>query len=143
VALAAIVDGLYVVSSDGEPFKPLDRGDPVDLPVVTGISPAGLARDRARELERLSLGLEVLRQYKRLGLARTYAAEEVSLEPGGGVRLVVGSEGITLCLGGDALRQRLLMAERVVLETRAAGRLPGIVFADNVAHPERVVVRMR
>jgi cell division protein FtsQ len=143
VALAAIVDGLYVVSAEGEPFKKVEPTDPVDLPVVTGISPSGLARDRDRELERLTLGLEVLRQYRRLALERTYPAQEVHLEPGGQVRLVIGAEGISLSLGAGSLRQRLLMAERVVLETRAAGRLPGIVFADNVAHPERVVVRMR
>jgi cell division protein FtsQ len=143
VALASIVDGLYVVSAEGEPFKRLEGADPVDLPVVTGISPAGLARDRTRELERLSRGLEVLRQYRRLPLEKTYPAQEVHLEPGGNVRLMIGGEGITLSLGADSLRQRLLMAERVVLETRAAGRLPGIVFADNRAHPERVVVRLR
>lgn len=143
VALAQIQDTLYVVSSDGEPFKPLSAEDPVDLPVVTGISPTGLARDRGRELERLTRALEVLRQYRRLKLERTYPAQEVHLDPGGSVRLVIGSEGISLSLGSDSLRQRLLMAERVVTESRAAGRLPGIVFADNTAHPERVVVRMR
>jgi cell division protein FtsQ len=143
VALAQVQDGLYVVSADGDPFKPLSAEDPVDLPVVTGISPAGWARDRDRELERLTRALEVLRQYRRLKLERTYPAQEVHLEPGGSVRLVIGSEGISLSLGSDSLRQRLLMAERVVTETRAAGRLPGIVFADNTAHPERVVVRMR
>jgi hypothetical protein len=35
------------------------------------------------------------------------------------------------------------MAERVVEQTRKGGHLPGVVFADNQAHPERVVVRMR
>ena len=143
VALASIVDGLYVVSAEGQPFKRLEPADPADLPVITGISPTGLARDRARELERLERALEVLRQYRRLKLERVYPAQEVHLEPGGNVRLLIGSEGITLSLGADSLRQRLLMAERVVDETRAAGRLPGIVFADNTAHPERVVVRMR
>jgi cell division protein FtsQ len=143
VAIASIVDGLYVVSGDGEPFKRLEPSDPVDLPIVTGISPTGLARDRSRELERLEQGLEVLRQYRRLKLERTYPAQEVHLEPGGGIRLIVGNDGITLSLASDSLRQRLLMAEQVVVESRAAGRLPGIVFADNVAHPERVVVRMR
>lgn len=143
IALAAIVEGLYVVSADGRPFKRVEPTDPVDLPVITGISPAGLARDRTRELERLAQGLEVLRQYRRLELEKVYPAQEVHLEPGGSLRLIVGSDGITLSLGKDSLRQRLLMAERVVRETRAAGRLPGIVFADNVSHPERVVVRLR
>jgi cell division protein FtsQ len=56
---------------------------------------------------------------------------------------MVGKEGMVIQLGNTGFRQRLLMAERVVEETRRSGRLPGIVFADNQAHPERVVVRMR
>jgi hypothetical protein len=36
-----------------------------------------------------------------------------------------------------------LMGEQVVGEMRRKGRSPGIVFLDNQAHPERVVVRMR
>jgi hypothetical protein len=35
------------------------------------------------------------------------------------------------------------MAERVIGQLAAKGRVPGIVFLDNIAHPERVVVRMR
>jgi hypothetical protein len=35
------------------------------------------------------------------------------------------------------------MAERVLGKLGQKGQVPGIVFADNEAHPERVVVRMR
>jgi len=57
--------------------------------------------------------------------------------------LTAGKEGITFELGKDAYRRKLLMAEQVVSEMRRKGRAPGIVFLDNQAHPERVVVRMR
>ncbi len=39
VAVAAIGDRLYLVTSEGEPFKLLESEDPTDLPVVTGIGP--------------------------------------------------------------------------------------------------------
>ncbi|HLV68372.1 MAG TPA: FtsQ-type POTRA domain-containing protein [Polyangiaceae bacterium] len=143
VALASIAGKLYVVDRKGAPFKELDREDPVDLPVVTGISPEGIARDRRRELERLERGLEVLAKYARLPMARSYPAQEVHVDRGGRVRLTVGEEAITLSLGGSDFDKRLAMAERVVREARALGRVPGIVFADNQAHPERVVVRMK
>lgn len=142
-AIAVLNGKLYLVSASGEPFKPLAAKDPVDLPVITGLDPTELARDRQSELARLKRGLEVLRQYERLGMSRSYAAQEVHLAPGGSVTLSVGKAGIMLNLGVGQLRQRLLMAERVVLEMRRGGRVPGIVFADNLAHPERVVVRMR
>jgi cell division protein FtsQ len=142
-AIALIGDRLYVLSRDAEPFKQLEPKDPVDLPVVTGLRAENLGRDRERELERARRAIDVLQQYERLGMSRIYAAQEVHLSDGGSVTLTVGKEGIVLQLGASSVRQRLLMAERVVEESRQSGRLPGIVFADNQAHPERVVVRMR
>ncbi len=142
-ALALIGDRLYVLSRDAEPFKQLEPKDPVDLPLVTGLRPENLGRDRVRELERARRALEVLAQYERLKMSRVYAAQEVHISDGGAVTLSVGKEPIVIQLGPTSLRQRLLMAERVVEESRQSGRLPGIVFADNQAHPERVVVRMR
>lgn len=142
-AITPVNDGLYLVSKQGEPFKQIEAGDPVDLPVITGLSPERLQRDRSRELDRLSTALDVIAQYERLTLSRIYPLEEVHLTDGGAISITLGKEGVVVHLGAGELRQRLLMAERVIDETRRAGRLPGIVFADNQAHPERVVVRMR
>ncbi|HWA76129.1 MAG TPA: FtsQ-type POTRA domain-containing protein [Polyangiaceae bacterium] len=142
-AVALLGAQTYLVSKDGEPFKQLEAKDPVDLPVITGLHPENLQRDRARELERLQLALSVLGQYERLGMSRVHAAQEIHVADGGAITLIVGKEGVVIQLGTGGFRQRLLMAERVVEESRRSGRLPGIVFADNEAHPERVVVRMR
>jgi cell division protein FtsQ len=67
----------------------------------------------------------------------------VHLADSGDVVLTAGKEGITFALGKDAYRRKLLMGEQVVAEMRRKGRSPGIVFLDNQAHPERVVVRMK
>ena len=142
-AIAAVGERLYLVSKEGEPFKQVEAGDPFDLPVVTGLHAENLQRERGLELERLGVGLEVIRQYGRLGMSRVSAPEEVHVGDAGQITLTVGKEGVVLALLTKNLRQRLLMAERVVTEMRQSGRLPGVVFADNQAHPERVVVRMR
>jgi cell division protein FtsQ len=142
-AVALLGAQTYLVSKEGEPFKQLEAKDPVDLPVITGLHPENLQRDRARELERLQRALSVLGQYERLGMSRIHAAQEIHVADGGAITLIVGKEGVVIQLGVSGFRQRLLMAERVVEESRRSGRLPGIVFADNEAHPERVVVRMR
>ncbi|HET9933265.1 MAG TPA: FtsQ-type POTRA domain-containing protein [Polyangiaceae bacterium] len=142
-AIAAVGERLYLASKEGEPFKQVEGSDPIDLPVVTGLHAENLQRDRSRELDRLGVALEVLRQYARLGMSRVYAAQEVHVGDAGQITLTVGKEGVVLALSTKGLRQRLLMAERVIQETRQGGRLPGVVFADNQAHPERVVVRMR
>lgn len=142
-ALAVFSERLYLVTADGEPFKELAPGDPADYPIITGVSVEGLSRDRARELDRVRVGLDVLEQYSRIPLSKTQAAQEVHLADSGDVVLTAGKEGITFELGRDAIRRKLLMGEQVVAEMRRKGRSPGIVFLDNQAHPERVVVRMR
>jgi len=142
-ALAVFADHLYLVTADGEPFKQLGAGDPADFPLITGVSVDGLSRDRPREIERVREGLEVLEQYGRVPLSKTQPAQEVHLADSGDVVLTAGKEGITFELGKDGYRRKLLMGEQVVGEMRRKGRSPGIVFLDNQAHPERVVVRMK
>jgi cell division protein FtsQ len=142
-ALASIEGALYLVTPDGEPFKAIEAKDPSDLPVLTGVSARDLAVDRARAVERLGVGLEILREYESLPISRTFEVEEAHLSPDGSVVLTVGKRGTTLHLGTGPFRQKLLMAARIVSKLSANGEMPGIVFLDNEAHPERVVVRMR
>jgi cell division protein FtsQ len=143
VALVALGERLYLVTKEGEPFKQVKPEDPTDLPVVTGITGSELARDRAGALERIRTAVGVLEKYQALKLARVYPPEEFHLEPSGHAVLTIGKQGITLALGLPPYARKLAMASEVMGELRAKNRLPGIVFLDNEAHPERVVVRMK
>lgn len=142
-AVASIGGELYLVTRAGEPFKALEPGDPFDLPVITGLSAANLARDRAREIERIARALDVLKNYDRVPMSRVHAAEEVHLADGGDVTLTVGKAAIVLALGQGPWHKKLTMAAEIVGRLAAKGRTPGIVFLDNDARPDRVVVRMR
>jgi cell division protein FtsQ len=142
-ALASIGERLYLVTREGAPFKEFQPGDPYDLPLITGASPENLFADRVREIERIQTAIEVLRQYERLPESKVYPAEEVHLADSGDVTLNVGKDGLALELGAGPWRKKLLMAGEVIGELRKKSRSPGIVFLDNQAHPERVVVRMR
>jgi cell division protein FtsQ len=143
-AAVAIVEGVpYLLATDGEPFKAVEAEDPSDLPIVTGIEARDLAIDRARAIERFGTCLEVLREYAALPMARLHEPQEVHLAPDGTIVLTIGKRGTALHLGTGPFRQRLLMAARVFGRLAAGGDPPGIVFLDNEAHPERVVVRMR
>lgn len=142
-ALAVIGEGVYLVTRAGEPFKRLEPGDPHDLPVIGGVSADNIAGDRPREIERIVSALEILRHWGRLDVSRRYPAQEIFLTPGGGAVLTVGKRGTALHLGEGSFRKKLLMAERVIGRLERQGQTPGVVFLDNRAHPERVVVRMR
>ncbi len=143
VALAAIDNSLYLVTEDGYPIKPLEEGDSSDFPIVSGVSAEDLQVDRDRALERIAGGIAILRRYERLPMAESYGAQEINLASDGAVQMVVGTSGITFNLGQGPFRQKLLMAGRVLGKLRAKRQTPSIVFLDNQAHPERVVVRLR
>ena len=142
-AMASIGKALFLVTRSGEPFKLLDASDPYDIPIITGISDANLARDRPREIDRIKLGLEVLGHYERLPLSHAFAPQEVHVDADGSVTLSVGRQGVSLKLGKGPWLTKLRMAERVMSKVQAQGKVPGIIFLDNNAHQERVVVRMR
>ncbi|HEV8547958.1 MAG TPA: FtsQ-type POTRA domain-containing protein [Polyangiaceae bacterium] len=142
-AIAVIGDKPFLLTADGEPFKEVKAEDPADLPLVTGISAADWARDRAGAMERFRTGVDLIRQYERLPMAKVHPAQEVSLAASGDAVLTVGRQGIALELGRPPFARKLAMAGEVVGELGGKGRTPGIVFLDNEAHPERVVVRMR
>ena len=142
-AVAVISGKNFLVSQDGTPFKELGAGDPHDFPLITGISVEALARDRRAELDRVSQALSLLREYEELPLSRATPAQELHLSDTGTVTLVVGDAGTTLHLGKSPWKQKLLRAERVLSKARRAGGTPQVVFLDNEAHPERVVVRVQ
>ncbi len=142
-ALAVIGERLYLVTRTGEPFKEFEEADQSDMPLITGVSAENLARDRTQEVARIATGMEVLRHYERIPMHKVHPAQEVHLGADGIVTLTIGKKGIALHLGRGPWRKKLLMAWRVMGRMARRGRLPGIVFLDNEAHPERVVVRMR
>jgi cell division protein FtsQ len=142
-ALAVLDGGLFLLTRDGHTIKAVESGDETDFPIVTGLSLADLNTDRTRATELVSNALAVQREYERLPMSKIYPTEEIHLEEDGKLSLVVGTKGMTLYLGKESYRQKLLMASRVVGNLRARGQVPAVVFLDNSAHPERVVARMR
>jgi cell division protein FtsQ len=142
-ALAMLGEQMLVVTRTGEPFKRYEPGDPADLPVITGVSVDEPGLDPALERRRIATALEVLRHYERTSLPHIHAVQEVHLTPGGEVIVTAGKSGIALHLGLGPWAKKLAMAERVLSKLRGQKGSVAMVFLDNRAHPERVVVRMR
>jgi cell division septal protein FtsQ len=143
LALASLDGGLFLIESNGEPFKAWQEGDTEDLPVLTGVTLEALAKDRAGAIARLAEGLAVLSHYERLPVSQQHRAQEVNLSPDGSVVLTVGTRGISLHLGQGPWPKKMLMVAEVMRTFENKRELPGVVFLDNALHPERVVVRMR
>jgi cell division protein FtsQ len=131
---------LHLVSERGEPFKAWVEGDPRDFPIISGAESSG--PEGATE-NRLQEGVKLLDDYAHTTLGASLSAEELHFSAQGEAVLTVGREGVELYLGLPPFRDKLNRAERVVLEAKSLGGLPGAVFLDSRAHPERVVVRAR
>lgn len=142
-ALLVLPSTTFLVSADAEPFKELGPGDPHDLPLITGFDVEALARDRRAELERLEEALTLLDAYEHVSVASVHPAEELHLTETGEAILTIGSQGTALHLGKAPWKQKLYRAVRVLGKSAQSGGVPGVVFLDNEAHPERVVVRVK
>jgi cell division protein FtsQ len=141
-ALVAMGDTL-LVTPEGEPFKRLEPGDPVDLPLVTGLDADTFAADRAGATRTVRRAIDLAAEYAHGPLARRSPLEEVHVDPGGAFQLVVGHGAMQLALGGPPFRRKLDEAARVVAELDKRGARAGAIMLDNEARPERVVVRLR
>ena len=142
-ALTAIGGDLYLVTRDGDLFKKIGADDPSDLPVITGILPAQVASDRRGVVLAVKRVLDVAEELERVGVARRYPIEELHLEKDGALVVTIGREAIALSLGQPPYRDKIEEASRILNEVARRKANASVIFLDNDAHPERVVVRMR
>jgi cell division protein FtsQ len=139
-----LIEGqMFLISEEGEPFKVAAPGESQDLPIISGIDASRWARDPGAEIQRLLSSIELLDEYEHSPLGAELPAEELHWDAAGQVILTVGRVGTTLHLGLPPFRAKLARAERVIFDARAEGTVPAVIFLDNEAHPERVVVRVQ
>jgi cell division protein FtsQ len=141
-ALVALRD-TYLATAEGEPFKKLEPGDPVDLPLVTGLRQEGLDEDREGTMRTIRRAIDLAAEYDHGALARRAPLEEVHVDSDGTFAVVVGRNALQLVLGGPPFRRKLDQASRVVAELDKRGAKADSIMLDNDSRPERVVVRMR
>jgi cell division protein FtsQ len=142
-ALAELGGTLYLTTRDGEPFKPLEPGDPHDLPVVSGVDPKLLTRDRVGAAQLVKRALDLVEELERSGLAKRWPVQEVHVAKDTSLVVTIGKEGIQLHMGHAPFREKIEQARAVLAELGRRKADASVVFLDNDAHPERVVVRLR
>jgi cell division protein FtsQ len=141
--LVSIGESLYLATREGEIFKELADGDPTDLPLVTGIAPDMVARDREGATLLVRRALDVADELGKTNITKRYPLQEIHLDKDGTVEAVVGREAISLVLGTAPFKGKLEEADRVLAELAKRKSNAAVVFLDGSANPDRVVVRMR
>ncbi len=141
--LAGIAGKLFLVDAKGFVFKEAEPGDPIDFPVVTGLSADELAQDPEAVTRRLRAALELLADLDQERIAERFPIQELHLDEVGNLTVVAGAEGMSLVFGAPPYRAKVTKAVRIFAELRGRQAKADVLFLDNRSHPERVVVRLR
>ncbi len=143
--VALLADAKWAIVDDThEAFKKLDREDPIDrlleLPLITGLEPADLRRERGRRW--LDRALHATGLYRRFELDEDATLSEIHVDQTMGVSLVT-EDGTEIRLGRDHYRQRLgrLGAVRRELDRRSVD--PSYLLMDLGQPLRRVAVGRR
>lgn len=142
VALLALGD-VYLVAEDGTVFKRVEDGDPIDLPVITGVERERFTRDRAFRTSVLLEAVALLHDYRGAGLERREPIAELHVEPDDGLSLYVGDDATYVRLGHGPFRPKLRRLRTVLDELGRRGARAEYVYLDNERRPDRVTVRLR
>lgn len=139
----ALGPSLYLVDESGSVFKEVAPGDPVDLPIVSGIERDRFLRERAWRTALLSEIDVLLDDWRAAGLWRREPIAEIHVEADDGLVLHVGEDAMEVRLGRAPFLPKLRKLRRVLDRLQAESSRALYVHLDNVRRPDRVVVRLR
>jgi cell division protein FtsQ len=134
-AKALVLAGrFYLVDDDGRAFKPVERGERGELPIITGIDRHALAASVDKPVPQLVEALELVRLYEakqRPRLGELHVGED------GAVTLYTAESGTALHLGREQFGARLERwdALRAALGSRADEL--AVVHLDHETKPDR------
>ncbi len=130
---------LYYLDSRGEIFKPLQEGDSLDYPVITGLSEEDIQRDPAGSKETLKVMLGLLDQLRGNKTGITLAdVSELHYDKGFGYTLFTMNRGLPVRLGMSAFNEKLVRLSRIYGELQP--QLSGLEYID-LDYNDRIVVK--
>jgi hypothetical protein len=144
-----LLDDVYIVNGMGHPFTLADPRDPLDFPVITGLSIAAFNDDaQAHEARaRIRAAVNLHRLYDHLQLDGRWPLSEIRLENDRDMSLVLSDVGTEAVLGSDAYREKLYRLEWVMESLHQQGKVADYVLLDAAQEIDgsidggRVVVR--
>jgi cell division protein FtsQ len=133
---------LYRVDSDGTIFERHPVGEAMDRVIITGVDEAWMEGDREYARSELRKVIQVLSEYKRMGLGTLAPVRTVHREHGGGIILYIGEEAREVRLGVGHTLKKLQRLRAVLRELRHEKLEWDYIMVDSRNFPERVVVKL-
>ncbi len=139
VALVALGD-LYLVDSDGRPFKKIQAGDPRDLPLITGLPREQFVEAPEQSRIRLREMLDWADAYAQADTAHASALSEIRIGRTG-VALVT-AQGEEIWIGEGDPKESLARLKRVRTELEKRGLTAQVIHLENRSRPAWVAVKL-
>ncbi len=140
VAMMSLGD-LYLVNTDGEPFKRVQATEPIDLPLLTGVEREDFVSHRDESLAAVRQTLSVIDAYSKSSASKGHSLSEAHLDETGVTLVTTSGEEIRLGEGG--VPEKLERLERVRRELASRQLTAELIRLDNRARPNWVTVQPR
>jgi cell division protein FtsQ len=129
---------LYYLDTKGEIFKPLNEGDRLDYPVLTGISEEDMGKDPSGSKAMLKVTLELIAQLKSRTDFRLDDISEIHYDKGYGFTLFTASGGVPVKLGNDNFGEKLARFARIYRDLQA--QMPTLQYID-LDYSDKIIVK--
>ncbi|MFT5358540.1 MAG: cell division protein FtsQ [Polyangiales bacterium] len=143
VAVLMLAGKGYLVGDDATLFKELSVGDPVDLPVITGLDSQRFLSEVAHRSEVLMNVVTLMHDFRSAGLWRREPIAEIHVEPSDDLSVYLNDDAMYVRLGEAPWRPKLSRLRRILDRLDSEESRPEYVFLDNTTRPDRVTVRLR
>lgn len=138
---AAIINHgcLYYVAQDGTVFKPLEMGEKINFPLLTGIEQKDILQNREETRLLLAGAVKLADSLRRHSSFNLEKVSEIRIDPLQGYELMTLQGGVPIKIGFDDFELKLARLERIYSEIET--RLPVTQYIDLNA-PDRVIVKL-
>ncbi len=129
---------LYYMDAKGEVFKPLNQGDSLNFPVITGVTEEELTRDPKGTKEMLAGAVALMDMLKK-GSAFTLAdVSEIHIDKGFGLTLFTAAGGVPVRLGKEGYEAKLARFATVYGELKA--QMAAVEYID-CDYQDKIIVK--
>ncbi|MDP3278122.1 MAG: FtsQ-type POTRA domain-containing protein [Deltaproteobacteria bacterium] len=135
--------GLYLVATDGSLIKRLAPGDPIDLPMISGIDRALFAQDPELAKEHVRDALALLSDLAGSSLAGRVRADEVHRDATGDLSMTLSDRGIYVWMGRGPYRAKMARLSAILGELERNHLVAAEIHLESDRHPERAAVRLQ
>jgi cell division septal protein FtsQ len=129
---------LYYLDKKGEVFKPLNEGDRLDYPVLTGITEEDMWKDPAGSRDALKGALGLIALLKGGSLLALAEISEIHYDKGYGFTLFTMRGGVPVKLGNSGFDEKLARLARIFRDLQA--QLPTLEYID-LDYSDKIIVK--